>query len=150
MKIRNITCEFMPEPLAVTAKQPRFSWEIVSEEHGIRQTSWKIAVRDRKGNTVWDSGETSGENSTGILYQGEKLRSASQYEYQITVGTNTKETVTSRPQIFETAFYSVEDWKARWIEPNPLPQLAERSLTVAQREWDDILDQGFLLFSCGG
>ncbi|MCC8044602.1 MAG: glycoside hydrolase family 78 protein [Clostridiales bacterium] len=139
MKIQNVTCEFMTEPLAVTTEHPRFSWELASEEAGIRQSSWQIVVKDNDGTTVWDSGKNVGENSIGIPYQGETLRSAIRYEYQITAENSQGQTVVSEPQYFETAFYHLEDWKARWIEPDPLPQLPENPLIAAQKEWDDIV-----------
>lgn len=61
------------------------------------------------------------------------LKSTSVYHYQITVWTNTEEMIQSGENYFETAFLNKSDWKAKWMEPEPLPQLLQNPLNEAKK-----------------
>ena len=138
-KLENITCEHLMNPLAVTAERPRFCWELVSEKSGIYQNTYRIVVQKEDGGIVWDSNRTEGSRSVDVEYEGKILESACRYCYQITVWTSDGAKVQSTEQYFETAFFDVADWKAYWIEPDPLPQLAENPLEGASRKWMEVI-----------
>lgn len=139
MNIQNVTCEFTHHPISLDCKNPRFSWEIAAKESDIFQTAWQIVVTDRNHRTMWDSGIQHSSMTTGISYQGRELQSASAYEYEITAWTNTGIEIHSDKHVFETAFFELSDWKAAWIEPDPLPQLPVNPLLSAQKEWGETL-----------
>lgn len=139
MNIQNVTCEFTHPPISLDCRHPRFSWEIEAQENNIFQASYQVIVRDESGNLMWDSGIQKSPDSTGIPYDGAKLRSASAYTYNISVWTNTGEAAKSVEYSFETAFFDLSDWKARWIEPDPLPQLPVNPLLTARQEWETSL-----------
>lgn len=94
----------------------------------------------KKNEIVWDSGVLDGSDTTDISYQGEKLRSTTVYNYQISAWTNTGEMILSEKNYFETAFLDASDWKAQWMEPDPLPQLPENPLIGAKKEWQKITE----------
>lgn len=135
LTIQNITCEHMVNPLSVTTKNPRFSWELKSDENDIYQDFYKIQVWEENGEIVWDSGKQGSRETTLIPYMGKALKSASCYRYGITVWDRDNHEVTSNPEKFETAFFQREEWKANWIEPDPLPGLSENPLTKAMEKW---------------
>lgn len=139
MFIQNVTCEFMRIPIAVTSLHPRFSWEIEAKENNVYQTAWQIVVKNEKKELMWDSGVQVGSETTDISYQGKELKSTSVYEYQINVWTNTGKEIQSEKNYFETAFLKAPDWKAQWIEPDPLPQLPKNPLPLAQKAWQEIV-----------
>lgn len=140
MFIQNITCEFVKEPISIDCQHPRFSWEIDAEKNNVFQTAWQIIVKDEKNVIVWDSGVQENSDTTAISYQGEMLKSTSVYHYQITVWTNTEEMIQSGENHFETAFFDKSDWKAKWMEPEPLPQLLQNPLNEAKKEWRKITE----------
>ena len=140
MFIQNITCEFVKEPISIDCQHPRFSWEIDAEKNNVFQTAWQIIVKDEKNVIVWDSGVQENSDTTAISYQGEMLKSTSVYHYQITVWTNTEEMIQSGENHFETAFFDKSDWKAKWMEPQPLPQLLQNPLNEAKKEWRKITE----------
>ena len=140
MFIQNITCEFVKEPISIDCQHPRFSWEIDAEKNNVFQTAWQIIVKDEKNVIVWDSGVQENSDTTAISYQGEMLKSTSVYHYQITVWTNTEEMIQSGENYFETAFLNKSDWKAKWMEPEPLPQLLQNPLNEAKKEWRKITE----------
>ena len=140
MFIQNITCEFVKNSISIDCQHPRFSWEIVAEKNNVFQKAWQMIVRNEENVIVWDSGVQETSDTTDISYQGEKLKSTSVYHYQITVWTNTGEMLQSGENYFETAFFDHSDWKAKWMEPEPLPQLPQNPLLEAKKEWQKITE----------
>ncbi|HEM5310007.1 TPA: family 78 glycoside hydrolase catalytic domain [Streptococcus suis] len=131
-KIQQVTCEFLPEPLSVTTQKPRFAWAIASDEANVFQTAYQIKVWS-PDDLVWNSGMVNSSETVAISYDGEALQSATSYRYQIRVWLSNSEIVESDFYGFETGFYQLADWKAKWIEPkNPLPQLEHNPLIDAQ------------------
>ncbi len=139
MFIQNVTCEFVKNPISIDCHKPRFSWEIAAEKNNIFQTAWQIIVKNEEKEVVWDSEIQNSSDTTDISYQGKNLKSTSVYTYQIFVWTNTGEMIQSEEMYFETAFFNADDWKAQWIEPDPLPQLPENPLIRAKKGWQDVV-----------
>ncbi len=130
-KLINVTCEHMPEPLAVTAGAPRFSWNLESDESDIYQSAWRIEVFDEDDKTVWDSGRVPGRESLEHRYQGDRLKSLVRYRFRITAWDD-RGNEAAAEQYFETAFLDSTEWEAKWIEPEQLPQPEEDPLAVAE------------------
>lgn len=139
LRIAHITCEHQSCPLAIETQQPRFSWELESDERETFQTAYQILVRTSEQECIWDSGHIKSKQTYDIVYEGTALKSAERYLYQIQVWDNHGNTVTSKIQRFETAYFQTNDWKGCWIEPDPLPQLPENPLPKAQAVWNDCL-----------
>lgn len=140
MKITNVTCESMSRPISITTQHPAFSWKIESDKKDVFQKSWRIEVEEEGGGVVWDSGIQEGKVTVGILYAGKKLESCKGYFYRIISRNSLGEEAVSDHYYFETAFFDHSEWKARWIEPEPLPQLPENPLHRAQREWQETVE----------
>lgn len=141
MRIANITCERVRNPLLVTVQNPRFSWEIVSEEKNVFQIAYQILVHKSSGVLVWDSGKVESQRTVDIEYKGYPLESLERYTFCIVVWDNFGNKVESKTERFETGFFKLDEWKARWIEPAaPLPQLAENPLPKAQAVWAKCLE----------
>lgn len=140
MIIQNVTCEFIHNPISLDCPHPRFSWEFHAEENNIFQTSWRILVNNEAGCLMWDSGIHNDSASTGIPYEGKELLSSSIYTYKIIIQTNNGNIIESDEHSFETAFFNLSDWKALWIEPDPLPQLEVNPLITAKQQWGELLE----------
>lgn len=138
-QIKNIQCEHMCRPLAITVEKPRFSWEWDAEENNVYQSAYQIMVQKEDGTIVWDSTKTEGRNTTDIEYAGQPLQSKCRYLYQITAWDQEGREVKSGQEYFETAFLKPEEWKAGWIEPVPLPQLEKNPLEEAGKVWLEVL-----------
>ncbi|EOS37525.1 hypothetical protein C808_03504 [Lachnospiraceae bacterium M18-1] len=139
LNITHMTCEHQINPLAIENPNPRFSWEVHSEEPGVFQTACRITVSEKNGHTVWDSGRTETGNTLDMEYAGTDLKPAARYVYNIQVWDNRGNSCISEAQIFETAYLNKEGWNAKWIEPEPLPQLSENPLVKAQEMWMESL-----------
>lgn len=135
LSIENITCEHVTNPLSVTTKNPRFSWELKADKNNIYQKAYQIQVQNEKGEIVWDSGRQEDSRTTEVSYQGKALESSACYQYSITIWELDGREVRSSLTKFETALFTKEDWRANWIEPEPLPQLPENPLIKAKEKW---------------
>lgn len=138
-QIKNILCEHMCSPLAVAVQNPRFSWNLYSEKQNVYQDSCRIVVRKEDGSIVWDSGKIQSRKTLDIEYAGQPLESKCRYIYRIMVWDQEGNEVQSKEEYFETAFLKTEDWKAKWIEPDPLPQLAQNPLEGAGKAWMEVM-----------
>ena len=85
LNITHITCEHQTHPLAIETPNPRFSWELCSDEPGVFQTACRITVSEKNGREVWDSGRTETGNTLDMEYTGEDLKPAARYVYRIQV-----------------------------------------------------------------
>ncbi len=139
LKITHVTCEHQSCPLAVETQHLRFAWEPGSDEANTVQTAYRILVWGPEDNLVWDSGRTESNQTYEITYEGSALESAKRYTYQVQVWDNHGNTAASEIQRFETGYFHAGDWKACWIEPEPLPQLSENPLPKAQAIWKECL-----------
>lgn len=120
-----LTCEYMSDPMAVDAPQPRLSWVNVAgkNEKGLRQTAWQIQVASSpellaKGEAdLWDSGRQPGEASVAILYGGNKLVSGQDCYWRVRVWTDgeSKPSTWSKLAVWHMGLLEASEWKAQWI-----------------------------------
>lgn len=124
-RVENLKCEYMKE--AIIAKPaPRFSWEITSIQSKQNQTFWQIIVSDdlkkieTSDGNIWDSGKTRGNETFGIKWQGNKLRSFTKYYWKVRVwDRDEKVSNWSKTASFITGSFDKKNWKANWIGDNP-------------------------------
>jgi len=124
LQVIECKCDFQKEPLGIDNRKPAFGWKLESSEPDVLQTGYQVNVAeiDATEKQVWDSSRINGNANTGIAYNGEALKSCTQYKWQVTVWDNQGRKAISEPAYFETAFLDKNDWKAKWITPD-LPGL---------------------------
>ncbi|HEX3165904.1 MAG TPA: family 78 glycoside hydrolase catalytic domain [Chitinophagaceae bacterium] len=116
VKVQNLLCENRTNPTGLDVQQPRFSWQLVSEQRNVSQTAYEIIVSSGK-TTVWKSGKVMSDRSVHVPYAGTALQSGKKYTWEVRVWDNNgKPSPLSEPAFFQTALLSVADWKAKWIE----------------------------------
>ncbi|MFC0771693.1 family 78 glycoside hydrolase catalytic domain [Terrimonas alba] len=116
LKVQNLLTENLSNPVGIDSKQPRFSWQLISDKRNTLQTAYEIKVSVDK-NAVWSSGKVSSDQSVQVPYKGSSLQSAKKYQWQVRVWDN-KGRVSgwSNPAFFQMALLDKADWKAKWIE----------------------------------
>lgn len=115
--IKDMRVEYQTEPLAVDVKQPRFSWQMKTDDtrHGQHQKAWRIVVCDEDGNPVWNSGKRKSDRSVGISYAGKALEPVTRYTWQLTVWDE-RGKMSTDTSTFETGLMDMEHWSdAHWI-----------------------------------
>ena len=123
LSIENLRCEYKTNPVGIDEMQPRFSWELRSDERDVMQTAYQIKVGktqnelEKGKNLVWDSGKINSDQSIHVEYAGKKLESRQRYFWQVEVWDNKGNSATFKePSYWEMALLSSADWQAKWIE----------------------------------
>jgi alpha-L-rhamnosidase len=84
VKVSALRCEMLVNPLGIDVKEPRLSWELVSEERNTQQTGYQILVAstkeklDKNAGDVWNSGKVASSQSIQVSYAGKGLNSRAQ------------------------------------------------------------------------
>lgn len=121
LKIVNLRCELIENPLGIDLSAPRLSWELKSKERNVFQISYRILVASTKDKLdanegdLWDSGDIKSDSSVFISYKGRKLHSRMECYWKVKVTTNKNVSVWSRPAYWTMGLLQPEDWKAHWI-----------------------------------
>lgn len=139
-EIRNVKCENKKNPLNVDVKQPRFSWQIISEEKNLFQKSYRIVVRNC-GALCWDSGVVEDRRTFGIPYEGEDLISRASYRYTVEAVLSNGEHVWAEENTFETVIFDTGEWQAKFIEPDMLPDLDCDPLQECRDKWAEFVQK---------
>ena len=85
-RLDGLQVEYMETPLGIDVAEPRFSWQMSSEQYDQRQTAFRIEVKEAaKGRTVWTSDVRKSNVSVGVVYGGEALKPATRYDWTVTV-----------------------------------------------------------------
>ncbi|GAA5036036.1 family 78 glycoside hydrolase catalytic domain [Microbacterium fluvii] len=117
---RDLRVEHLHAPIAVGADAPRFSW---IADHA--QASYRLIVRDRRGDLQWDSGLVASAETSLIEYAGRRLRSDADYGWTVESRDAAGALLTGSSR-FGTALLAAGDWVAPWIEPEQQPTAIER------------------------
>lgn len=135
--VENLTCESKINPLGIDSDNPRFGWQINSDERGFKQSAYEIELREieplpqKSNKVVWKSKKKQSTDNTDILYSGKNLDSFSVYEWRVRVYNDADEVSEwSKFATFETAFLKNQEWKGEWIQSsNKTPQTEEAFYT---------------------
>ena len=120
MKIKNLTCELQNNPVGIDNLNPRFAWQLISDENGQKQTAYQIQVANSEDSfnspIFWDTGKIDSENSVQINYSGSPLESGKRYFWRVKVwDKNGNPTEFCNAAFFEMGLLKNEDWKGKWI-----------------------------------
>ncbi|MFV0541512.1 MAG: family 78 glycoside hydrolase catalytic domain [Aestuariibaculum sp.] len=90
ISISNLKCDMATNPLSVT-KQPKLSWQMVSDNFNVEQKAYQILIASDKGKLeknnadVWDSGKVLSNQSHLVAYAGENLNNEAEYFWKVKV-----------------------------------------------------------------
>lgn len=107
--VKNLTVNYMSEPIGIDPEGLCFGWQLSSDIIGEAQTAYEITVT-KDGSTVWCSGLTENDISVGIPYEGPELEEAVRYEWNVRVETKNNGTVYGEGSSFELGVSNDEDW----------------------------------------
>ena len=122
MKISNLRCEYLKNPLGIDMTHPRLSWVLESSKRNQKQTAYRILVAgskkdlDKDNGNFWDTLKVISDQTTHIFYNGSELISGRKYWWKVCVWD--KDGVMC--QVSEPAFWSMgllsnSDWRGKWI-----------------------------------
>ncbi|CAN5683258.1 hypothetical protein BH11BAC3_BH11BAC3_17410 [soil metagenome] len=121
VKVQNLRCEMLTNPLGIDALPPRFSWQLESGEHNVVQLSYQLIVssseqqlKNNQGD-IWNSGLIDDDKSVLIQYGGKPLQPGKKYFWKVNVTTNKGTASLNETAFFSTGLFDMADWKATWI-----------------------------------
>ena len=123
IKLTNLTCEYMGNPLGIDFLSPRLSWQITGDASNVKQIAYQIIASEKEediinGNAVlWDSGKIESDQSHLINYSGPELKSGQRIYWAVKIWDNSGgATDFSEPAFFEMGLLDEKDWDdAEWI-----------------------------------
>lgn len=120
-QVTDLRCEYLDNPLAVDTDLPRFTWKIVDDRKGAKQSAFQLlvgtdslAVAKGEGD-FWDSDKRV-SNATLITYDGKQLDPQTQYFWCVRVWNPLSEqSAVSKVACFSTGMKQMSNWKGDWI-----------------------------------
>lgn len=130
VKIENLQCEKLVNPLAIDNTIPHFSWQLHSDQQTEKQMAYQVLVAsdkkilNEKDADLWNSGKVSSSESAWITYQGKVLNSKSFAYWKVRIWDKEGNISDwSTPAYFAVGLLSPFDWKALYIGiDNEMPQ----------------------------
>ncbi len=118
MKIVGCKTEYMPDPIGIDVKNPRFSWRIEGENEDIILKSVKIEVNREDGSALWNSGFVEDPEIYEMRYEGPRLFPSTRYFWTVTVSDDHGNEIQSGNNGFETGLFDFTQEAfggAKWI-----------------------------------
>jgi len=119
VQVKNLMCEHLVNPIGLDITQPRFSWQLVSDERNLMQTAYEIRMSNTAG-TIGKAksfGKVNSDQSVHVPYTGGPLQAGKKYYWQVRVWDNKgKVSPWSEIASFQIGLLQPSDWKASWIQ----------------------------------
>ena len=127
LSLTRLLVEYQNAPIGIDCRQPRFSWELVSEEYNVVQEAYELSVESENGYQT--TGRIQSSESVLVKFKELKLDPVTEYKVRVTVWDNhgNRAKIESR---FETGKMN-RPWGAKWVEPEQLPTES----TLDNKEW---------------
>ena len=124
VKVSQLLCDNLSNPVGIGILQPEFSWQLTSDKRNVMQTAYEIRVGlnydllKKNKNLDWNSNKILSDESVHVIYKGNALQSGKKYFWQVRVWDNYGKTSGwSTPAFFQMGLLNTNEWKAKWIEP---------------------------------
>ncbi|MGY4386081.1 alpha-L-rhamnosidase [Pedobacter sp. UYP24] len=130
IKVENLKCDNLVNPISIESLSPTLSWQLVSELQVKNQTAYQIIIStsaillvQNKGD-YWNSGKIISSNSTHISYKGKVLSSRKKLYWKVMIWDEKNQpTHWSKNASWTMGLLQPQDWQAKWIGQfeNPYP-----------------------------
>jgi len=125
VKVKNLKCEYLTNPIGIDAENPRFTWQIEASISGYLQKSYQLLIGNNsdeinqgKGN-IWKS-DIINSKTLPAVYRGPELQPFTRYFWRIRVQDESDVwSDWSRVAYFETGMMKQNNWKGQWITDTP-------------------------------
>ena len=146
LKVYDLRCENLVDPLAIDNTEPHFSWKIHSSENRKQYFYRIIAGTDRKEvesgiGKLWDTGVIESAASVMLPYEGRRLQPSSFVYWKVKVWDNEEnESPWSPVARFGVGLLNNSGWTAKYIglrtEDNEMVQspLLRKSFDITKKE----------------
>jgi alpha-L-rhamnosidase len=122
LRVDQVRCEGLINPLGIDVTAPRLSWTLESSVRGQLQSAYQILVASTRellqndGGDLWNSGRVQSGQSIQVAYGGSALESGRQYFWKVRVWDREgKASSWSAIAIWSMGLLKQEDWRGKWI-----------------------------------
>ncbi|MCF7976208.1 MAG: family 78 glycoside hydrolase catalytic domain, partial [Phycisphaerae bacterium] len=122
IKVTDLRCETLTNPLGIDATRPRVSWKLESDTRGQKQTAYRLLVAssrdklDKNLGDLWDSGRVTSDQSVHVAYHGKTLESRMQCFWKVMVWDKEgRASGWSELARWSMGLLQPDDWSAQWI-----------------------------------
>lgn len=143
-QVESLRCEYLKNPAAIDAVQPRLSWILSSNRRGVKQTAYQLLVassRDllAKGQgDLWDSGKVASEQNAQVSYAGRTLTSGQECFWKVRIWDERGDRVGwSQVAEWQMGLLHREDWHAEWIAPESARSSRTERLAIRRATYGD-------------
>jgi alpha-L-rhamnosidase len=148
VEFSKLLCEYTENPINLNMKQPRFSWNLQSEQRGQHQTAYQILAASSKEKLtqnigdLWSSGKVESSQSIHVKYKGKSLKSNQTVFWKVRVWDKDSTACQySKLASFKTAILKDTEWHAKWIgksiSRDPIKSPAFYNTKVPVNEYGD-------------
>jgi alpha-L-rhamnosidase len=149
VKLQNLRCEYLTNPLGIDATSPRLSWIITSNRRGEQQTAYQILVASSKEflgkdkGDLWDSGKVVSDEDSQIVYAGSPLISRQSCFWKVRIwDRDGKPGTWSQVAQWQMALLQAADWSAQWIAAEPSNSVLTGSLVIRHATYETVEGDG--------
>lgn len=144
VRVQQLRCENLVNPLGLDVPRPRFSWQLLApkNQRDIRQTAYELRVTTSpaalaKGRALgWTSGKVQSDSSVHVTYAGPALVAGQRYYWQVRAWDQRgRPSAWSAPAHWQVGLLTPTNWRAAWISPGPASDSARRPSPLLRREF---------------
>jgi len=119
LEVVKLRTEHMHNPLGLDSAMPRLGWQLKTSACNVMQRAYRIQTASEPDfqHILWDTGKVEDDRSQGIPYEGPNPKSMERIYWRVKVWTHQGESAFSEAAFFEMGLLELEDWRAKWIEP---------------------------------
>ncbi len=122
IKVSDLRCEYLINPMGIDIDLPRLSWQLESKQRGQIQTAYRVLVASSRENLakdigdLWDTDKIESDQSIHVVYQGKTLQSRSRCYWKVMVwDKDGVASAWSETALWTMGLLNVSDWQAKWI-----------------------------------
>ena len=113
LAVSHLTVEGRRSPVGLDVLNPRFGWQIVSDQQDVVQTAYHLQIATNDG-TVWDSGDVTSDQSQWVE-TAVQLQPNTVYRWRVRVKTNKGGCDWSSWNQWTTGLLTEKNWRGQWI-----------------------------------
>ncbi|ULT54946.1 hypothetical protein L1999_17600 [Neobacillus drentensis] len=90
-KVADLRVEYRNNPIGIDLQKPRFSWEMLSNLRGQKQTAYQLLVATSPNKLtpdsvdIWNSGKVNSGESNAVEYGGKAFKASTRYYWTVNV-----------------------------------------------------------------
>jgi len=111
--------EYLTQPIGLDNAQPRFTWQMIDDSRGAKQTKYRVLVDSdssmltREKSNAWNTGWLKSDVNL-VIYSGQSLKPFTKYFWRVDVTNHNRQTF-SKIASFEMGMMNVSNWQGTWI-----------------------------------